>query len=140
MKRRIPIWLLRDIPAFVAVMATFWPLMILVILNGWKVMSGKQVSRRVYDRIGVLLAKAESRLDHALWRQAHRACGYHPRSATFLPIPPPASWSETGPRFEAYRNAFQNMDMVAHVYADELRRRYGVRSPWFDGRASRCSP
>ena len=80
MKRRsLPIWLLRDVPAFLGVMISFWPLMILVIRNGFAAMRGKKISKSVFDQLPIFLAHAESRLDFALWREAYRRLGWNPR-------------------------------------------------------------
>ena len=73
MKRRsLPLWLLRDLPALLGVMFSFWPLMILVIRSGFAAMRGKRVPKSVFDAIPILLAHAEARLDFALRRQAYR--------------------------------------------------------------------
>ncbi len=69
MKRRsLPIWLLRDVPSFLGGMISFWPLMILVIRNGFAAMRGRKISKGVFDQLPIFLAHAGSRLDFALWR------------------------------------------------------------------------
>ena len=46
MKRRgLPLWLLRDVPALLGVMISFWPLMIMVISTGRRAMLGRQAWR-----------------------------------------------------------------------------------------------
>ncbi len=61
MKRRsLPLWLLRDVPALLGVMFSFWPLMILVIHSGFAAMRGKKVPKSVFDAIPILLAHAEA--------------------------------------------------------------------------------
>ena len=131
--RRLPIWLLRDIPAFLGVMISFWPLMILVIRNGFAAMRGKKISRSVFDQLPILLAHAEARLDFALWREAYRRLGWNPRLVTFQLFPLPETWDETATRFENYRRANMNLEACARLYAEDLRQRYGIAPgphPW----------
>ncbi len=78
-RRSLPIGLLRDVPAFLGVMISFWPLMTLVITNGFAAMRGKKISRRVFDQLPIVLANAKSRLDFALWREACPRLGCTPR-------------------------------------------------------------
>ena len=102
----LPIWLLRDVPAFLGVMISFWPLVILVITNGFAAMRGRMVRKTVFDQIPILLAHAEARLDFALWREAYRRLGWnHRASCRSTCSPRPTTWAEIEQRFEAYRRA-----------------------------------
>jgi succinate dehydrogenase hydrophobic anchor subunit len=70
MKRRgLPCWLLRNVPALLGVVISFWSLMILVITNGRCAASGKKVRQSTYDDFSILLAHAEALLAFALWRK-----------------------------------------------------------------------
>jgi hypothetical protein len=59
-RRSFPLWLLRDAPAFLGVMTSFWPLMNLVIFNGRGAASGKKVRQSVCADFAILLAHAEA--------------------------------------------------------------------------------
>ena len=60
-RQRLPIWLLRDAPAFLGVMISFWPLMILVIRSGVRAMRGKKVRKSFFEGFPILLAHAAAR-------------------------------------------------------------------------------
>jgi hypothetical protein len=127
MKRRsLPIWLLRDVPAFLGVMISFWPLMILVIRNGFAAMRGKKISRSVFDQLPIFLAHAESRLDFALWREAYRRLGWNPRAISFELFSAPESWADTARRFENYRRACMTFEACARGYVEHLRAQHGL--------------
>ncbi len=87
--RRLPIWPLRDILALLGVLISFWPLMILVITNGFNAMRGKKVPRSAYDDFPILLAHADARLDFALWREAYRRLGWDHRVVEFTLVEAP---------------------------------------------------
>ncbi len=124
--RCLPLWLLRDVPALLGVMISFWPLMILVIRNGFAVMRGRHVSMTIFDQIPILLAHAEARLDFALWREAYRRLGWNHRRVRFSVFTPPLGWPETEQRFESYRRANMNLEACARAYVEELRQRYRI--------------
>ena len=127
MKRRsLPLWLLRDVPALLGVMFSFWPLMILMIRSGFAAMRGKKVPKSVFDAIPILLAHAEARLDFALWREAYRRLGWSHRLVTFSAFAPPNTWAETEPRFEAYRRANMNLETTVRAYVEHLRAQYSI--------------
>ena len=127
MKRRsLPLGLLRDVPALLGVMFSFWPLMILVIRSGFAAMRGKKVPKSVFDAIPILLAHAEARLDFALSREAYRRLGWSHRLVTFSAFAPPQDWLETEQRFEAYRRANMSLEATVRAYADHLRQQYGI--------------
>ena len=86
----LPIWLLRDVPGLLGVMLGFWPLMILVITNGFAAMRGLKVSRSVFEKIPIFFAHAEARLDFTIRREAYRRLGRNPRLVSFIAFAPPA--------------------------------------------------
>ena len=127
MKRRsLPIWLLRDVPAFLGVMISFWPLMILVIRNGFAAMRGRKISRSVFDQLPIFLAHAESRLDFALWREAYRRLGWNPCAIPFELFSAPEDWADTARRFENYRRACMSLEDCARGYVEHLRAQHGL--------------
>ena len=108
MKRQgLPIWLLRDLPAFLGVMIGFWPLMILVITNGFRAMRGGRCRRSTFDDFPVLLEHAESRLDFAArFGLADSRRGAH------LARPPT---EDTTRRFQSYQRAARNLEACARA-------------------------
>ena len=75
-QRGYPLWLLRDWTAFFAFLIAFWAFIFAGFHAGRKVARGKRLSDDELQSLFHLYANAESRLDHAIWRQAWRACGY----------------------------------------------------------------
>jgi hypothetical protein len=129
MKRgRIPLWLLRDVPALIGVAWSFWPLMIMVITNGRKAMRGRAISPHIYEALMQMLPIAEARLRFALHRQAYRALGWNPRAIALEQILPITSWSDFGARFEAYRATMQDLHAAAAFFLNEHRRRHRIRT------------
>ena len=127
MKRKgWPIWLLRDIPAFLGVMLSFWPLVILLISSEGRVMRGKTLSRSVFDTIALLLAHAEARLVFALTRQAYRRLGWNPRLVRFNLIPATDKLAEALERYANYAKAFGDMNAVVEAYIEDIRARYRI--------------
>ena len=127
MKRgRIPLWLLRDLPALIGIAWSFWPLMILVISSGRRAMRGKQVHRSVYDALMQMLPIAEARLRFALHRQAYRVLGWNPRAIALDPVDPVASWSDFRVRFEAYRASMMDLHASAAFFLNEHRRLHRI--------------
>jgi hypothetical protein len=122
----LPIWLLRDGPGLLGVMLSFWPLMILVITNGFAAMRGLKVSRSVFEKIPIFFAHAEARLDFAIRREAYRRLGRNPRLVSFTAFAPPADWAETASRAEAYRCANMNLEACARAYVEDLRQQHGI--------------
>ncbi len=127
MKRKgWPIWLLRDIPAFLGVMLSFWPLVILLISSERRVMRGKTLRRSVFETIALLLAHAEARLTFALTRQAYRRLGWNPRLVRFNLIPATYNLREVQERYANYVNAFGDMNAVVETYIEDIRQRYRI--------------
>ena len=137
MKRRgLPIWLLRDVPALLGVMISFWPLMILVITNGFRAMRGGKVRQTAYIDFAILLAHAEARLAFALWREAYRRIGWNPHSVQFNLVPASDAWDETTTRFHTYMRAMRDMNSFVDAYVEDLRERYSISER--DARNSSC--
>jgi hypothetical protein len=125
-RRSFPLWLLRDVPAFLGFLLTFWPLMICVINSGGQAMRNGARGQRLHDRISIMLAHAEAWLCFALWRQAYRRVGWHPRSVKLQLIPPTTHRDETFERFRNYIHAFLNMEQVVDTYVEDIRARYRI--------------
>ncbi len=127
MKRKgWPIWLLRDLPAFLGVMLSFWPLVILLISSERRVMRGKTLRRSVFETIALLLAHAEARLTFALTRQAYRRLGWNPRLVRFNLIPATYNLREVQERYANYVNAFGDMNSVVEAYIENIRAQYRI--------------
>ena len=117
MKRgRVPLWLLRDLPALIGIAWSFWPLMILVISSGCRAMRGKPVDRSVYDAIMHALPIAEAHLHYALCRQAWRALGWNVRDVRLEILPPITRWPDAALRFEVYRAVSQQIRAIFAEY------------------------
>ena len=134
MKRRsFPLWLLRDVPALLGLLASFWALIIFAMASGGRAMRGDRSTR---DQIALMLAHAELKLDYALWRQAYRRLGWNPRAVGLDIIAPATLWSDTLARIRAYATAFANMNRVVDAYVEDLRERYSISER--DARNSSC--
>ncbi len=124
--RGYPLWLLRDWTAFFAFLIAFWTFIFAGFRAGRKVARGQKLSDLELQTLFQLYANAESRLDHALWRQAWRACGYSAKHAAFVQMPAPANAEELETRFLAYNRALREMEQLVVAYTDELRRRLSL--------------
>ncbi len=125
-QRGYPLWLLRVWKAFFAFLITFWTFIFAGFRAGRKAARGQRLSETELQTLFQLYANAESRLDHALWRQAWRACGYSAKHAEFVQMPAPANAEELETRFLAYNRALREMEQLVVAYADELRRRFSI--------------
>jgi hypothetical protein len=129
MKRRsFPLWLLRDLPALIGIAWSFWPLVIMVISNGRRAMSGKKISPRAFDFIMQMLPIAEARLHYALCRQAWRALGWNVRDVQLEILPPITTWSDVAARFEVYRADMMDLHAAATRFTEGLRQHYRIRT------------
>ena len=127
MKRRsFPLWLLRDVPALMGVMLSFWTLIIFAMTSARKAATASQASQSIRDRFALLLALAEARLDYALWRQAYRRIGWHPGGVTLEVFPPSTDWPYTQKRLRDFAYAFRNMNAIVDSYVDHIRERFGI--------------
>ena len=127
MKRKgWPLWLLRDVPAFLSVMISFWPLVILVITSVGRAMRGGKIRRPALEALPALVAHAEARLVFALWRQAYRRLGWNHRLVKFNLIPSTDNWDDTQERCQNYLNAFRDMNAVVDAYLADIREQYSI--------------
>jgi len=127
MKRpSFPLWLLRDVPALMGVMLSFWTLIIFAMTSARKAASASQASQSIRDRFALLLALAEARLDYALWRQAYRRIGWHPRGVALEVFPPSTDWAYTQKRLRDFAHAFRNMNAIIDSYVDHIRELFGI--------------
>ena len=120
-------WLLRDLAALVGIVLSFWPLMIMVIANGRRAMSGRKISPRADECVMHMLPIAEAQLHYALCRQAWRALGWNVRDVQLEILPPIKNWSDLGARFEAYTADMMDLHAAAVRFTEGLRRIYGIR-------------
>ena len=121
-------WLLRDLPALIGIVLSFWPLMIMVIANGRRAMSGRKISPRADECVMHMLPIAEAQLHYALCRQAWRALGWNVRDVQLEILPPIKNWSDLGARFEAYTADMMDLHAAAARFTEGLRRIYGIRT------------
>jgi len=127
MKRRsLPIWLLRDVPALMGLLASFWTLIIFAMTSARKAATASQASQSIRDRFALLLALAEARLDFALWRQAYRRIGWHPGGVALEVFPPSTDWAYTQKRLRDFAHAFRNMNEIVDSYVDHIRECFGI--------------
>ena len=124
---RTPLWLLRDLAALVGIVLSFWPLIIMVIANGRRAMSGRKISPRADECVMHMLPIAEAQLHYALCRQAWRALGWNVRDVQLEILPPIKNWSDLGARFEAYTADMMDLHAAAARFTTSLRRIYGIR-------------
>ncbi len=107
-------WLLRDILALLGFLISFWPLIILVITNGFKAIRGKKVPKSVYDEFPILLAHTKARLD---WDR---------RAVEFTLVEASDDWNETTRRFQSYQRAFGNLEAYSRADVHALCERYST--------------
>ena len=77
-ERRIPAWLLRDLPALAGMFACFWLFVIPLITEGFRLVRGGKPCQQKFDALAHHLLNAEATLAFALWREAYRRLGYNP--------------------------------------------------------------
>ena len=127
MKRRgVPLWLLRDVPALLGIVFSFWPLVILLITSARRAMLGKKVRWAALDDFPLLLAHAEARLAFALTRQAYRRLGWNPRLVPFELLPACDDWNDSVERYLNYSRALRDMNAVVETYIDSIREQYRI--------------
>jgi hypothetical protein len=125
-RRSYPLWLLRDWPAFIGFLLSFWSLMFASFIAERRRMRAGRLSPREFATLAQSFALAESKLDHAIWRQAWRACGYSHNEATFTLFAAPTDGRDLCRRYLAYRQAIQHMEHLVIAYADDLRQRFNL--------------
>jgi hypothetical protein len=124
-ERRIPAWLLRDLPALAGMFACFWLFVIPLIKEGWRIIRGGKPDRAKFDRLGPLLLNAEAALAYALWREAYRRLGFNHRLVTLERADLPADPVELMARVKSYMDQIQNLSRVSAFYTEQLRKHYG---------------
>ena len=125
-ERRIPAWLLRDLPALAGLFACFWLFVIPLITEGFRLIrGGKPDQRRISALAGPLLA-AEATLAFALWREAYRRLGYNPKLVKLELADLPADNSALMARIHSYMDQVQNLSRASAHYTDILRRRWSA--------------
>ena len=127
MKRpSFPLWLLRDVPALMGLLASFWALIIFAMASGSRVTRADKIGKDTRDQIALMLAHAHLKLDYALWRQAYRRLGWNPRAVVLDMIAPSTLWSDTQARIAHYTHAFANMNAVVDACIEDIRERYNI--------------
>jgi hypothetical protein len=124
-ERRIPAWLLRDLPALSRLFACFWLFVIPLIKEGFRIIRGGKPDRAKFDRLGPLLLNAEAALAYALWREAYRRLGFNPRRVTLERADLPADPVALMARVKSYLDQIQNLSRVSAYYTEQLRRQVG---------------
>ena len=69
-ERRMPAWVLRDLPALAGVFVCFWLFVIPLITEGFSIIRGGKSSQDRFDGLAGPLLAAEATLAYALWREA----------------------------------------------------------------------
>jgi hypothetical protein len=124
-ERRIPAWLLRDLPALAGMFACFWLFVIPLIKEGWRIIRGGKPDRAKFDRLGPLLLNAEAALAYALWREAYRRLGFNHRLVTLERADLPADPVALMTRVKSYLDQIQNLSRVSAYYTEQLRKQIG---------------
>ena len=125
-------WLLRDVPALMRLLASFWTRVILAMTRSVALTRGAKAFR---DHFTLLLALGEARLDNALYRRI----GWHTRGVPLQILPPTTAWADTQARLLNYAHAFRNMNQIVDAYVDHIRERFGI-SQRKAANAGRCPP
>ena len=125
-ERRIPAWLLRDLPALAGMFACFWLFVIPLITEGFRLIRGGKPDQRKADALAQPLLAAEATLAYALWREAYRRLGYNPRDVKLELADLPANNLAVMARIRSYIDQVQNLSRAAAHYTDVLRQRWGA--------------
>jgi len=133
--RSFPLWLLRDALALLGAMLSFWTLIIFAMSSARKAASLAEASPSIRHHFALRLVLAETHLDYALWRQAYRNIGRHPRGASPEVFPPSTDWSYTEKHLRDSAHASRNTNEIADAYVDHIRKRFGISE-----REARTSP
>ena len=128
-ERRIPAWLLRDLPALAGMFACFWLLVIPLIAEGFHIIRGGKPSQDKFDSLAQQLLNAEATLAYALWREAYRRLGYNPKLVKLELADLPADNIALMARIRSYMDQIQNLSRASAHYTDILRKRWPSFSP-----------
>ena len=127
MKRRPPLWLLRDITATAAMLASLWALTWTMFAAAFTAQRRKRgITARERTLVYGLLAHAEETLDYLIMRQAHRLLGLSTHAVARMPYDPATNHATFSARFARYMRAYENIDATANAVADELRRSLNI--------------
>ena len=91
------------------VIISFWPQMVLAILNGRRAASGRTIRQSVYADFAILLAHAEAGPAFTLWRQAYPRLGWNPRGVGFTLVAAAEVWGDTIARCRVYPRVCREM-------------------------------
>ena len=125
-ERRIPAWLLRDLPALAGLFACFWLFVIPLITEGFRLIRGGKPSQDKFDSLAQQLLNAEATLAYALWREAYRRLGYNPKLVKLDLADLPADNMALMARIRSYMDQVQNLSRASAHYTDILRRRWSA--------------
>jgi len=128
-ERRIPAWLLRDLPALAGMFACFWLFVIPLITEGFRLIRGGKPMQDKCDHLAYLLLNAEATLAFALWREAYRRLGYNPRDVQLSLADLPADNLALMARIRSYMDQVQNLSRASAHYTEVLRQRWGGGCP-----------
>jgi hypothetical protein len=127
-ERRIPAWLLRDLPALAGMFACFWLFVLPLIAEGFRIIRGGKPDQKKFDSLADRLLAAEATLAYALWREAYRRLGYNSKLVKLDLADLPADNIALMARVRSYMDQVQNLSRAAAHYTDILRRRWSVAS------------
>jgi hypothetical protein len=125
-ERRIPAWLLRDLPALAGLFACFWLFVIPLITEGCRLIRGGKPDQRRIAALADPLLAAEATLAFALWREAYRRLGYNHRLVKLDLADLPADSIALMARIRSYMDQVQNLSRASAHYTDILRRRWSA--------------
>ena len=128
-ERRIPAWLLRDLPALAGLFACFWLFVIPLITEGFRLIRGDKPDQRRISALADPLLAAEATLAFALWREAYRRLGYNPKLVKLELADLPADNLALMARIRSYMDQVQNLSRASAHYTDILRKRWPSFSP-----------
>ena len=139
-ERRIPAWLLRDLPAFAGMFACFWLFVIPLIAEGFRIIRGGKPSQDRFDGLADPLLAAEATLAYALWREAYRRLGYNPKLVKLELADLPADNIALMDRIRSYMEQpgaepLARLSTLHRHPAPVLDRLISARAPCFDARA-----
>jgi hypothetical protein len=125
-ERRIPAWLLRDLPALAGLFACFWLFVIPLISEGFRLIRGGKPDQRRISALADPLLAAEATLAFALWREAYRRHGYNPKLVKLELADLPADNIALMARIRSYMDQVQNLSRASAHYTDILRQRWSA--------------
>ena len=125
-ERRMPAWLLRDLPALAGMFVCFWLFVTPLITEGFRIIRGGKPSQDKFDRLADPLLAAEATLAYALCREAYRRLGYNPKLVRLDLADLPADSIALMARIRSYMDQVQSLSRASAHYTDILRRRWSA--------------